>query len=200
MKPKDFELLIDALKSLPSISTKSAEKIASYILHCPQDIYDGFVDRLIKARENIRFCKFCNNYTSDSYECDICSNFERRNKSLCVVSSIDDLYKIENSNSFFGTYFVLNGEINYKKKESIEMINVEQLLNLINEFNIKEILLATNMTQNGEITAYYIKNYLKNKKDNLEFYRLASGLPFNSSIDYIDWESLKFSIKNKIKI
>lgn len=200
MKPREFEFLIDALKSLPSISTKNADRIAHFILNCDKKFYNDFIERIINARNKIKFCIYCNNLTSDSFTCEICKNDERHNRKLCIVTSVDDLYKIESSNSFFGTYFVLKKELDYKNKKSIDELNLELLEKTINTFNINEILIATNMTTNGELTCSYIKKYLNEKKYNLEFYRLAMGIPFNSSIDYIDWESLKYSIKNKIKI
>lgn len=200
MKPREFEFLVDALKSLPSISTKNADRIAHFILNSDSDFYNKFIDRIIDARNKIKFCSHCNNLTSNSFTCEICKNVERHNKKLCIVVSVDDLYKIESSNSFFGTYFVLKKELDYKNKKSVNEIDMSLLEKTINFFNVNEILIATNMTTNGELTSSYIKKYLIDKKYNLEFYRLAMGIPFNSSIDYIDWESLKYSIKNKIKI
>lgn len=200
MKPREFEFLVDALKSLPSISTKNADKIAHFILNSDQEFYNQFIERIVNAKNKIKFCMYCNNLTSNSFTCEICKNTERHNKSLCIVTSVDDLYKIESSNSFFGTYFVLKNELDYKNKKSVELLDLSLLEKTINEFKIKEILIATNMTTNGELTSSYIRKYLFEKKYDLEFYRLAMGIPFNSSIDYIDWESLKYSIKNKIKI
>lgn len=200
MKPREFEFLVDALKSLPSISSKSADRIAHFILDSDNDFYNEFIKRIIDARNNIKFCMYCNNLTSNSFTCEICKNNDRHNNQLCIVTSVDDLYKIESSNSFFGTYFVLKKELDYKNKKSVSNIDLDLLEKTINYFKIREILIATNMTTNGELTSTYIKNYLIEKKYNIDFYRLAMGIPFNSSIDYIDWESLKYSIKNKTKI
>lgn len=200
MKPKEFEYLLDALTSLPSISKKSADRIAHFLLNADEKFYSEFLNRIINARTKIKFCLYCNNLVSDSYTCDICSNHERRNKSLCIVTTVDDLYKIEKSNSFFGTYYVLKNELDHKNKNSVNSLDLERLENTINKLNVNEILIATNMTINGELTCNYIKKYLQEKRLNIDFYRLAMGIPFNSSIDYIDWESLKYSIKNKNKI
>lgn len=200
MKPKEFEYLVDALKALPSISTKNADKIAHYILNMDEQFYQTFINRILDAKANIKLCMYCNNLTSNSYICEICKNTDRRNKQLCIVTNVDDIYKIEKSESFFGTYFVIQNELDYKNKDSVKKIDVTKLEETINKFNINEILLATNMTPNGELTATYIKNYLLSKKLNIEFYRLAMGIPMNASLDYIDWESLKYSIKNKTKV
>ena len=200
MKPKEFEYLIDALKILPSVSSKSADKIAHCILNMDDEVYSAFIKRIVDARINIKLCIYCNNITSNSLSCEICSNIDRQNKTLCIVTTVDDLYKIEKANSFFGTYYVLQNEVNYKNKESIKKIDLTKLEQTINKFGINEILIATNMTVNGELTCNYVKQYLSEKQLKLDFYRLGLGIPFNASIDYIDWESLKFSIKNKNKI
>lgn len=201
MRTKEFEFLVDILKALPSISTKIAERIAYFLINSDEIFFNSFIERLIDSKMKIKLCKYCRNFTSNEFNCTICSNNERKNYKLCIVSSIEDLYKIENLNIFFGTYYVLHGEINYKKKETIEDIKFGEISHLIDEFNIKEILMATNMTINGDITATYLKKLIDDKFLNkIIIYRLAMGLPINSSIDYADWESLKFSIKNKIKM
>lgn len=200
MKPREFEFLVDALKALPSISSKSADRIAHFLLNSDDDFYNKFIERIITAKNKIKFCIHCNNLTSESFTCEICKNIDRHNRKICIVTSVDDLYKIESSNSFFGTYFVLKNELDYKNKKSIDFLDMSLLEKTINMFKVNEVLIATNMTTNGELTSSYIKNYLQDKKYNLDFYRLAMGIPFNSSIDYIDWESLKYSIKNKVKI
>lgn len=200
MKPKEFEYLIDALKSLPSVSTKSANKIAYFLLKADSKYYQDFLSRILDARNNIKQCMFCNNLVSNSYACEICKNNERKNKQMCIVTTVDDLYKVESSGSFLGIYYVLENELNYKDKESLNKIDFDKLTKTINKFQINEIIFATNLTPNGELTASYIKKYLIEKQFNIEFYRIATGIPLNASIDYIDWESLKFSIKNKIKM
>lgn len=201
MRTKEFELLVDVLKTLPSISTKIAERIAYFLINSDEVFFNRFIEILIDSKMKIKLCKYCKNFTSDELVCNICSNNERKNNKLCIVSSIEDLYKIENINIFFGTYYVLHGEINYKKKETIQDIKCDEIYYLINEFNINEILMATNMTINGDITATYLKKLIGEKFLNkITIYRLAMGLPINSSIDYADWESLKFSIKNKVKM
>lgn len=200
MKPKEFEYFVEALKSLPSISTKSANKIAYFFLENDENFYNTFLDRLVSLKSNIKFCLNCNNLTSNSLYCEICNSDSRDTKKLCIVSYLEDLEKIEQSNSFSGLYFVLNSEINHKDLNSAKKINFEKLETMINKFHIKEILICTNMTINGELTSSYLKNFIKEKKYNIELYRLAMGIPMNASIEYIDWESLKQSIENKKKI
>lgn len=200
MKPKEFEYFVEALKSLPSVSTKNANKIAYFFLEKDEIFFNKFIDRLMSLKNNIKFCSYCNNLTNDSLYCEICKSENRDTNKLCIVSTLEDLEKIELSNSFFGLYYVLNCEINHKDLTSSKRINFDKLEKMINYFRVKEILLATNMTINGELTSTYVKNHLKERNYNIEFFRLALGIPLNASIDYIDWESLKYSIENKKKV
>lgn len=186
MKPNEFEFLIDAFSSLPGISKKTAEKISYFILQKDQDYFNKFINRLIESRMKIKFCANCNNLTNDAFKCEICLNTERHDKSLCVVTTVEDLYKIEQSDSFYGLYYVLQNEVNYKKPETANLIDMNKFEKMINDFQINKIIFATNMTINGELTANYLKNYLKDKKYNIEYYRPAIGMPANASIDYMD--------------
>lgn len=200
MKPKEFEFLVEALKTLPSVSTKTANKIAYFLLEKDEQYFNEFINRLMSLKTNIKFCTFCNNLTNDSLFCEICKQESRDTKKMCIVSTLEDLEKIEQSQSFSGLYYVLKTEINSKDLTTKKNIDLNKLDNMINHFHINEVLLATNMTINGEITANYIKEHLISKQYNMDIYRLALGIPLNASIDYIDWESLKYSIQNKKKV
>lgn len=186
MKPKDFEFLVDALKSLPTISQKNANKIAYFLLSVDNKFFNDFIERILNFKKNIRYCELCNNLVTNNLICDICKSESREQKKLCIVSFHEDFEKIENSNSFHGKYFILNCEINQKDLTTSKNIDLEKLEKIINYFEIDEILIATNMTANGEITGNYIKKFILDKKFNIEIFRLALGIPINSSIDYID--------------
>lgn len=186
MRPKEFEYFVEALKSLPSISTKNANKIAYFFLENDDSFYNSFLNRLTSLKTTIKFCNNCNNLTTDSIYCDICNTESRDKEKLCIVSYLEDLEKIEQSNSFSGLYYVLNSEINHKDLKTSKKINLEKLESMVLKYHIKEVLICTNMTINGEVTCSYIKNFLKEKKFNVEIFRLALGIPMNASIEYID--------------
>lgn len=186
MKNKELEYFIEALKSLPTISNKSAKKIAYFFLENDEYFYNNFIDRLVKFKTKTKFCNQCNNLTEDSLFCDICKNIDRDRNKLCIVTQIESLEKIEESNSYSGLYYVLKNEINHKNLKSAKQIPLDGIDNIINKNHIREVLLATDMTINGELTANFIKKHLIEKKYNLDIYRLALGIPLNSSIDYID--------------
>ncbi|MCF0218051.1 MAG: recombination protein RecR [Malacoplasma sp.] len=200
MLPKEFEFFIDALKSLPSISSKSAKRIAYYFLGSDNLYYETFLKRLIELKQKIKFCDACNNLTVDSNFCDICNNTNRDQHKLCIVSYLEDLEKIEHSNCYAGLYYVLNCELSAKNFSNSNPINFAKLEQMINKFEIKEVLFCTNATANGELTCLCVKNYLQEKKYQLDYYRIGLGIPINSEIEYIDYESLKHAINNKKKI
>lgn len=198
MKPNQFEYLVDALKSLPSIGTKVAERIAYFLINQDENYINEFIKRIQKAKSEIRYCKQCNNFSSEEL-CSICSNSSRDKKKLCIVSNIEDLNKIEQTNAFTGLYFVLNDEINVKTNKKIESSIIKKFLNLLNEESFNEIILATNFTVNGEATALFMKKIINEVSSKTQVFRLAVGLPVNSALDYADEFTLKNAIKNKTK-
>jgi recombination protein RecR len=138
-----LEYLIDALKSLPGVGTKQAKTIAQFLLNKDEIYINEFVNRIKDAKKNIHFCKFCNNLTSSDI-CEICSNHSRDQNKLCIVTSQDDLQKLESTNSFIGLYFVLNQEIDVKTKQNIPHEVIEKLIDFVNNKKFTEIIIATN--------------------------------------------------------
>jgi len=199
MRPKEFEYLVDAIKSLPSIGSKAAERIAYHLIHQDQHFIDEFLTRIQNAKNNIHFCKQCGNFATEDL-CPICSNPDRDNTKLCIVNTIDELNKIEATGSFDGIYFVLNDEINVSKKKKIEPDIIKRLVNYCAVKDFKEVLIATNLTINGEATNLYLNKLLKDILPGVTTYKLAVGLPVNSALDYADTNTLKLAIQNKTKI
>ncbi len=197
MLDSNFDYLIDALKSLPGVGKKQAERIAHFLIKKDEQYANEFISRIVSAKKNIKTCKICNNYCSGEL-CEICSNESRDSSTICIVSSPEDLQKIENTNSYTGKYYVLNGEIDVKNKVFLNQHIVQKLMELIKEGKVKEVIIATNWTVNGEATAAFIKKII-NSISNIQVYRIALGLPINSALDYADNLTLKYSIKNKTK-
>lgn len=198
MKPLEFEYLVDALKSLPSISLKTAERISYFLIQQDQNFINEFINRINNAKNNIKFCKQCGNFSHNEL-CSICSNKERNNSKLCIVNSIDELNKIESTGCFDGIYFVLNDEINIKKKKNIKQDIVKKLMNYCAIKDFREVLICTNNTENGIATNIYLSKLIKSFLPKITIYKLAIGLPVNSELDYADNNTLKIAIKNKIK-
>lgn len=196
MKPVSFEYLMDALKSLPGVGKKQAERIAYFLINQDQKYIDDFIERIQNAK-NIHFCKQCNNF-ADGDLCNVCLNKSRDQSKLCVVSTIEDLNKIEETNSYAGLYFVLNAEIDVKTKTNIPHKIIQKLMDMINNHHFEEVILATDWTINGEATAIFVKKIV-NELSKADVFRPAVGLPINSALDYADNTTLKFAFKNKTK-
>ena len=194
----EFEHLIDYLISLPGISRKQAEQICTFLVNENENNIDQFIDSINKLRANIHLCEQCNNI-SNKLLCDICANSAREKNKLCIVTTSEDLRKIEETNSYYGLYFVLNDEINVKGKNKINKETIQKLIHYLNANKFNEIILATNWTANGEATAYFLKGLINEYLPNTKLYRLAVGLPINSALNYADCETLSHAIKNKTK-
>jgi recombination protein RecR len=143
MKPISFEYLIDAFKSLPGIGKKQAERMAYFLILKDEKYIQDFVERINDAHQKIHFCKQCNNF-AEAELCEICLNKSRNQNKLCVVSSIEDLQKIEETNSYLGLYYVLQGEVDVKTKKNLEQSIIRKLMELIQSHNFDEVILATN--------------------------------------------------------
>jgi len=197
---KKLEYLIDALKSLPGVGTKHATIIANFLVKKDQIYINEFIKRISEAKNSISFCEQCNNMIEgDKKICDICSDFSRDNEQLCIVSTSEDLKKIEGTGEYKGLYFVLNEEADQKTRKGLNEGIIKKLIGLINKYSFKEITIATNWTNNGEITASILKKTINENFENITLYRLAVGLPINSAVDYADKTTLKHAISNKFK-
>jgi len=197
---KKLEYLIDALKSLPGVGIRQAKTIANFLIHKDELYVSEFINRIVEAKRNIHFCKQCNNLLEgENAICDICSDFTRENNELCIVSSTEDLDKIEETKHFKGLYFVLNEEVKMKSGKTISEANLKKLFDMINKYQFKEIIIATNWTNDGEATASLLKRKINDTYPNIALFRLAVGMPINSEIDYADKTTLKHALSNKFK-
>ncbi len=195
-KPKEFEHLIDAIRSLPNIGLKSANKIAHFILKQDDKYIRTFILKIKEAHDYVKICKTCGNIAVKD-ECAICLSSSRDRTKICVVSNIDELDRIEDSKLYNGLYHITNGEISFKKNVLVEHTNINSLIDRIDN-DILEVIIATNFTHDGEMTAQYIKEILS-KKD-IIISRIGFGIPLNASVDYADNETLKHSFNNRRKI
>lgn len=195
-KPKDFQLLVDAFKSLPNIGTKNATKYAYHLLKSDDFYINEFISRINKAKSNLNYCKKCHNLSNNEI-CEQCSVITP-NVSLCIVASIEDLDKISSTHMFNGYYHILHGELDPKKNIDNKKIFIDDLISHIKEYEINEVLIATSFSISGELTSEYIKNILKDL--NIKIYRIGFGIPMNIKINYADDQTLKFALLNKQKV
>ena len=194
MYPKSLQNLIDAFKSLPGVGLKTAERYALSILDQKAEDVEDFANNLLKVKYNIKQCNVCGNITEDDI-CDICSNENRNSEVICVVQHPKDIFAIEKT-GYTGYYHVLNGAISTTKGILPDDINIKSLYGRIDE-SVKEIIIATNPTLDGETTALYLSKMLKDK--NVEVTRLAHGLPMGANLDYADELTLIKAMEGRIK-
>ena len=196
-KLKALVRLEESLGKLPSVGKKSAERMAFAMLDMEKDDLEEFADAIKSLKEQIHVCPICGNITDEEY-CSICTDNDRDKSLLMVVSSPKDIIAFENAEGFNGVYHVLGGTISLSKGKGIEDLNINSLLNRINEGEIKEVIIATNPTVDGETTALYLAKLLENKNVNVT--RLAYGLPMGGNLDYADALTLAKAIEGRRKI
>lgn len=196
MYPEKFENLIECLRMLPGVGIKSAERYAFEMLNYTDEEIEKFIHSLQDLKDKIRYCSICGNI-SDSEYCEICKNNERDKSIICVVQSPKDVIAMEKTGEFHGVYHVLNGVISTSKGIMPEDINLNSLINRIDE-TIKEVIIATNPTVEGETTALYIAKILEKK--NINVTRIAHGLPMGGHLDYADELTLIKALEGRKKM
>lgn len=195
--PKAFEDLINNLKKLPGIGPRSAERMAYQIIEMNNDSIQELANCLSTIKENIHRCKICGNICNEDI-CEICNSELRDSSLLCVVQSSKDLYALDKSNEYKGLYHVLNGLISPINGIGPEDLNIDSLIKRIEEGNIKEVIIATNPTADGELTALYLSKLLS--KYDILVTRIAYGLPVGANIDYADEFTLIRALEGRRKI
>lgn len=194
MYPKSLLKLIEILQSLPGVGEKTAERFALYItLKMSKESLTDFSSILIDVLRDIKKCKECYMIT-DHEICSICQNSERENI-LMVVSDAKDVISLEKMKNYKGYYHVLDGLINFSLGVSEEDINVEGLKRRISKYN--EMIIATNSTVEGELTAQYLKKVFE--KLPIKITRLAYGLPAGTDFKYADSQTLLNAVLNRKK-
>lgn len=175
--------LIDSLKKLPGVGPKSAKRMAYHLLERDRPGAIEIAESLVEAAEKVGNCKRCNDLTENEL-CLICSSERRDPTLLCVVESPIDLQSLEQSAVFNGRYFVLMGHLSPLDGIGPEELHMDKLALRLDEGQIKEVILATNLTVEGEATAHYISE-LVGQRD-IKTTRIAYGVPVGGELEYID--------------
>ena len=186
--------LINNLQKLQNVGYKSAKKIALQLLLEKHTLIKPLINSLQDAYDKINRCKICGNLC-DSDVCEICSNPRRNKKIICVVESIADLWAIENYNIFSGVYHILDGTLSAIDGRGPEVLKLEQLKNRIRENDCSEVIIATNATEDGQTTAFYLANVLEEL--NIKITQPSFGLPMGSEINFLDENTLNIAFRNK---
>lgn len=175
--------LINQFEKLPGIGHKTAVRLAFYILESDEKVAKEFSEILVKAKKNVKFCSICYNLTEKD-PCDICSNSKRDESTICVVENVKDVIAMEKTHEYKGKYHVLHGSISPMNNISAGDIKIKELLERLKDDSIKEVILATNPTVEGEATAMYISRLIKPL--GIRVTRIAHGIPVGGDLEYTD--------------
>jgi recombination protein RecR len=190
-----LEKLVRDLKRLPGIGTKSATRIAYYILRQSEEYSESLAQNILAARKRLNMCAVCSNF-SESPVCFICSNHERSDEILCVVESPADLEAFEKSGKFQGKYHVLHGALSPLDGVDESKLRIQQLQQRLKSGTVKEVVLATNPTVEGDTTALYIARLIK--YNGTKVTRIAHGIPVGGEIEYLDGATLGKALQNRV--
>lgn len=194
--PLAIEKLIEEFAKLPGIGYKTAQRLTLYTLNLPKEEVEGFARALVKARGTIKYCSVCGNYT-DTDPCAICSNPNRDKSIVCVVEEPKDVYVMEKVKEYNGTYHVLHGNISPMTGRGPDDINLKGLVRRMNG-DIKEVIVATNSTVEGEATSMYISKILKPL--GVKVTRIAHGLPVGGDLEYADEVTILKALEGRKEI
>ncbi|MBV9849677.1 MAG: recombination protein RecR [Armatimonadetes bacterium] len=185
--PKSLARLVGEFEKLPGIGPKSAQRLAFHVMRVPEDETRALADALLAVKGSIRFCSICHNY-SEGDICDICADPRRDHALLCVVAEPRDLIAMEKTNEFRGVYHVLHGVINPLEGVNPDRLRIKDLPPRVAGGKVREVILATNPTVEGDTTSLYLADILK--RLGVKVTRIAHGMPVGGDLDYADQATL----------
>ncbi len=189
--------LIEELSRLPGIGGKTAQRLAFYIINMPEDKVKSLSDSIIDAKKNTRYCKTCYTIT-DREECPICASANRDHKLIMVVETPRDLAAYERTGQYRGVYHVLHGVINPALGIGANDIRLKELIMRLEQVDVRELIIATNSSVEGEATAMYISKLVK--PSGIKTTRIASGVPVGGDLECIDEVTLLRALEGRITI
>ena len=184
--------LIEVLTILPGIGKKSAQRMALYLIDKNKDGAKLMANSILEAVENIKRCQRCRMLTSEDF-CNICSDKNRDKKSICVVEHISDVLAIESTGGYRGTYFVLLGRLSPMDGIGPDELGIKDLIKIIHSEDTEEVILATSSTVEGDATALYIKENIKN----VTVSRISYGIPIGGELEYVDGNTIARAITGR---
>jgi recombination protein RecR len=204
--PKAIQSVIESFEKLPGVGPKSAQRLTFYLLHVPQSELDAFARSLENLKKNTTLCSVC--YTvGETDPCEYCTDPKREKGLICVVEQALDVLAIEKSGHYHGVYHVLHGKLDPLNNIGPDEIYLRQLLERVKkgtngtqeteETKVKEIILSTNPTMEGEATAMYISKQLKAQNENLKITRIGRGLPVGADLEYADSITLDRALEGR---
>ena len=200
MELKEIDELIKAVSKFPGLGPKSAKRIILKLINNKDEMMKPKINALANVYKNISRCNYCGTLKSLKDECDgckNCNNLQKKFSKICVVENIADQWSIESTNIFSGYFHILGGTISGTIDKSQRLL-VDSLVERVKKQNIEEVIVATSATVEGQTTAYYIEETLKNI--NVKISKLAQGLPVGGEIESLDDGTLFSAFKNRVQI
>ncbi|MBQ4095280.1 MAG: recombination protein RecR [Oscillospiraceae bacterium] len=190
-------ILAENFAKLPGIGMKTAQRLAYFVMSMPEAEAQAFADAIMTAHKTVHECSICCNLT-DKELCPVCANGKRDNSIICVVESPKDVTAFERTKEYHGVYHVLHGLISPLDNVMPDKLRIKELLARLSDGSVKEVVMATNPTVEGEATAMYISRLLKPL--GVKVTRLAFGLPVGAVLEYADEVTLFKALENRNEI
>ena len=194
---RPLQRLVDALEVLPGVGPKSAQRLALYLLRTPGEQANELANAITEARSHVRHCEVCFNL-SESPRCPICEDGMRDHQTITVISDIRDLMALENAGDYRGLYHVLDGLISPMDGIGPENLHVRELLARLEDEQVREVVLATNPTVEGDATALYLARLIKPL--GVRVTRIALGLPVGGDLDYADQMTIMRAMEGRTEM
>lgn len=195
--PVPIANLIEQLSMLPGIGRKTAQRLAFFILEMENLEAEKLSESILNAKEKIKLCSICCNLT-EMDPCRICQSDKRDRSTICVVEGAKDIIAMERSREYKGQYHVLHGVISPMDNIGPDEIKIKELLNRLNNDEVKEIIIATNPTVEGEATAIYLSKLIKPL--GIKVSRIAHGIPIGGDLEYFDEVTISKAMENRREI
>ena len=192
--PKPLGKLINEFARLPGIGNKTASRLAFHVLSLTEKDAEALSDAIVEAKRTLKYCSCCGNFT-DKDPCEICSDAERKQDTICVVESPRDVIAIERIGDYDGLYHVLHGAISPVEGIGPEEINIKSLIVRLQNSDVQEVIVATNPTIEGEATATYIARLIK--PSGIKVTRIANGIPVGGDLEFADKVTLLKAIEGR---
>lgn len=194
MAEPSLDALIEALRRLPGVGQKSAQRMAFHLLQHDREGAQRIARSMQAAVDNVRHCERCHTFTEGEV-CSTCLDGSRDGRLLCVVETPADQAALERTGSYKGMYFVLMGRLSPLDGVSVKDIGLQQLLQRLSDGWVEEVIVATNFTAEGEATAHVLAEALKNR--GLRVTRLARGVPIGSELEYVDLGTIAHALSDR---
>ncbi len=196
---QSLDRLVRALRRLPGVGPRQAERFSMYLLRAPQGEVEELATAISDLKQGVKLCRICHAY-SETDICPICSDPDRDHTAVCIVEDPQDIQSIEKTGVFQGVYHVLHGAISPMEGRGAEQIKVKELLARVEQADppIQEVILATDPDAEGETTALYLADLLRGMVERVT--RIGYGVPLGGDIDYMDEMTLGYSLKGRTKI